>query len=655
MLPTTLYFRKDKNGNDYQLVEGTSNTFQGGNPDDTNTSNNNMIVTSELYLPEIVNYNRQEDPTGVITQHLIRILYDRGNLIYKEKRDIDYEPFGVLHNLYMLLLMKKYRSNCIITAMDEEHPNKIGILVKIKEIFDKDIDTYIFQNVPNVESYQKFANDFKQCYNRGVRTIVFYLTLDITYVNEEHGRMHHMNLLVYHRDQNIFEHFEPHGQFYNDDKDGSKIINEGIQLYIDAANKEVGIDASLIASWDTCPMFQGQGFQSIEGESNIGKDRDLIIEGGYCYMWSMFFAELCLKNQNLLSEDVYHLIMKFVTQNHAEGTHGDVLLNIIRGYTNYVSDKVFEYYNFIFEPLFKGKEFNIKVTDPSVTSIPIYDKTSLIKLIYLAANDWKENYEEFNIKLFTAFKNIIEIEQLRFLDEDTLQNTQTDIRKQEQEVNDDINELYEMILERGILDKIKNNEIPAHLKQKYNSNIRLQEKQERAANLENRLKERLEPILNEKTRQLNLLQQYEDERKELKKKPISFMERLSLKKTKRKKRSDELKSKINELSASTSKIHQQEIEAIEREKNERDEFDKMERQIEADDTEKILKRSYKPTVFRMLHKQEDRLNREAQEEFTAVKGGKLSRPGRRHTIKKRKITANRKGRSRKMRRVSRRR
>jgi hypothetical protein len=81
---------------------------------------------------------------------------------------------------------------------------------------------------------------------------------------------------------------------------------------------------------------------------------------GYCSAWSMFFTELCLKNPEISSKDIY----KFVLKNpEITGNKSDYFKRIIRGYTYYINNKIAKHFSDIFDENLTTEKIKKRVDD----------------------------------------------------------------------------------------------------------------------------------------------------------------------------------------------------------------------------------------------------------------------------------------------------
>jgi len=243
----------------------------------------------------------------------------------------------ILCDLFYVYLFRKYKMNCKMNL----------IYIDIKDT-DRDDETFydgmIDENVGELYS----------CITRGLKTIVIQFNFNI--IIDENVVGTHANLLIYRDNTSQLEHFEPHGSVYSGIGDDfvSKRINAFITKMVNAFNSIINYEnrtvrpeykmqkIKLIHAHDVCPDMRG--LQVLEEASKLPR---LSIEPvGYCMLWSMFFTELCLKNPERSSRDVYESIMEKVELYDDKETY---LRNIMRGYTFFINGKITKHFSYIFD------------------------------------------------------------------------------------------------------------------------------------------------------------------------------------------------------------------------------------------------------------------------------------------------------------------
>lgn len=224
---------------------------------------------------------------------------------------------------------------------------------------DLTIDIYIDNEEPVVPRSHD-VSEILGCICRAEKIMIIPVSLEIHDTTGSHG---HANLFIYRKNTSQLEHFEPHGDKYrgiHTEKVNVKLdayldelveqINEGIQQENQEnrhnSRYEKIQQITLVKANHVCPRIRG--VQSLEEASTIPKN--LAIEPvGYCSVWSMFFTELCLKNPEIPSRQIYEEVMK---KTELYSNQDDYLRNIIRGYTCFINNKLAKHYSQIFgEPI----------------------------------------------------------------------------------------------------------------------------------------------------------------------------------------------------------------------------------------------------------------------------------------------------------------
>ena len=293
--------------------------------------------------------------------------------------------------------------NCIF----EDKVNKfmlyanLTIKVPAPEFIDVDHD---FHHIPE---------NIMKCISRGNKIIIipFGLTIDIK--GKKYG---HANLLIYRRNTNQIEHIEPHGAQYGGPEKVSvvKSIRQylttmvyRLNFLIDEENEEERREnhfhfhhpdndiprVTLVKSNEVCPV---KGVQALESISLIPKN-SIIEPEGYCSAWSMFFAELCLKNPEIPSKQIYAAILK---KSELYSNQNDYLRNIIRGYTCFINNKLAKYFSQIYdEPITSTKLLHLyKLKEKKQVSVAEASDTRFFfdKLLTIMETELHINFKKLN-------------------------------------------------------------------------------------------------------------------------------------------------------------------------------------------------------------------------------------------------------------------
>lgn len=272
-------------------------------------------VKETVKIPEPANI--PTDFTKNQLDTMLSELIETGLMPIKQK----YDGFGFFQDIYLMYLIKKYKATCyamnIVTySSGRERP------------------TYVNTNPnkpPTKDDTDIFVGKLFNC----ISSKKFPVIIAPIKIVEDSEIVNHYNVLIYRRDRNQFEHFEPHGKYYKHNETQSETIAKHIKLYIDALNAMTGKRIGLLTSEQVCPMLHG--FQTLE-EWNKSKEsiNKLYEPGGYCSIWGLFFIELVLKNPSIPSDELIRSVI-----NKVKATN---LIDLARGYMAVVCNKLQQYY-----------------------------------------------------------------------------------------------------------------------------------------------------------------------------------------------------------------------------------------------------------------------------------------------------------------------
>ena len=251
----------------------------------------------------------------------------------------DIKPFigdTLFKDIFYLYLFNKYKSKCLVASTDYRE----NTIPDIKIIIDKTAPKF------NHERLRDLAKKLVKCISLNEPIIIFQLSLRIEV--EASGKMEgHANLLIYRNNTRELEHFEPHGNnFQGIDIDTMIVVNDVLDKDLDYLVKNMNdelvkkdlLPIKLVKAHQVCP--RKLGVQAYENQSELPQ---LPIEpNGYCVAWSMFFAEMCLKNPEIPSKKIYKAILD---EMHKQDGDNDYFKKIIRGYTCFVNNKMAKYFS----------------------------------------------------------------------------------------------------------------------------------------------------------------------------------------------------------------------------------------------------------------------------------------------------------------------
>lgn len=240
-----------------------------------------------------------------------------------------------IETIFQLYLIKKYKSKCVVEHKSLKPGDRpIGITINLKMKYTQDEEKIM------KEEFIHFSKKITECVEKGEKIII----IPLGYMR---GRSGHANILIYRRDSNVIEHFEPHGGDYIGNEKLQNFVKKIMLFFTNILNSEFkkkGIpSANYIEASQVCPYIKG--LQTLEAESKFKKNK--IEGGGYCAAWSMFFAEACLKNPKLSSKEVLENIYNYLT---TKPSTEDYLRKVIRGYAGYLVETVNKYLEIFFKP-----------------------------------------------------------------------------------------------------------------------------------------------------------------------------------------------------------------------------------------------------------------------------------------------------------------
>lgn len=248
--------------------------------------------------------------------------------------------YSNIESLFYLYLIKKYKSKCVTkkTKLLDKQDTLLGLSINIKMKLTKE------EEAEMREQFANLAKTLIKCVKKGEETIIIPL-------NYYKGllRVGHSNVLIYRRRTNVIEHFEPHGGEFKGSEKEQENIERKVDFFIRIFNAELKKDnmheVTYVAATNVCPYLNG--LQTLEHSSILKKDKGE--PGGYCSIWSMFFAELCLKNPDKSSEEILENIYNYLTTKEKVSNY---LKKVIRGYSGYIVETVNIYLKIFFKPTY---------------------------------------------------------------------------------------------------------------------------------------------------------------------------------------------------------------------------------------------------------------------------------------------------------------
>ena len=288
--------------------------------------------TTKLKIPEPDRTDSDFSPNQI--DEMLSKLIEQGTQPIKQK----FEGYGFFQDIYMMYLMKKYKSMCYTMSVVRYS----DIEMKIKVYVDDD-------RPPNIDEKNNFVEKIYDCI---VKKSIPFVIIPIVIIDPDDKNANHYNILIYRRNKHQIEHFEPHGQYYNTQYMKFDMIRDNIKSYVSELNlqlkKKAGMSpVKFISSDQVCPMLQGLQAKEEMGRvmlqarnRKFGKQvRHEYEPGGYCTIWSLFFIELVLKNPTVPSKDLLKMVIDKISALQ--------LIDVARGYMSIVSTKLQQYYTIL--------------------------------------------------------------------------------------------------------------------------------------------------------------------------------------------------------------------------------------------------------------------------------------------------------------------
>jgi hypothetical protein len=281
---------------------------------------------SSLKLPEPITVSKQ------MTNQLDELERKGGSIV-------SFCGYANIETIFYLHLIKKYKSKCVSkkTGYFDKSDTLLGMTISMSAKLTP-IDELLMK-----EEFADLAKTLTHCIKKGEETII----IPLRYCCKKLSG--HSNVLIYRRRTNTIEHFEPHGGEIDLGKRMQENLEKRINFFIRIFNTELKKnnlhEVSYVAATSVCPYLDG--LQVLENNSLLKKGKGE--PGGYCSIWSMFFAELCLKNPEKSSEEILENIYNYLTTKENAESY---LRKVIRGYTGYLVEAVNTYLKIFFKPTY---------------------------------------------------------------------------------------------------------------------------------------------------------------------------------------------------------------------------------------------------------------------------------------------------------------
>ena len=241
--------------------------------------------------------------------------------------------------MFYLYLFKKYKSNCFLH--DKNGGRALGISIRIKDHYTQ------VENEEIMTHFEILTKSLIDCVsNTESKIIIIPIQLRLP------SSTGHANVLIYRKQFNQIEHFEPHGRYYktmDPMNNHNRTIERWLKVFVFELNKKLRIikhpDVNFINSNEVCPRIDG--LQNLESWSTLAKIAD-VEPSGYCAAWSLFFTELSLKNPEIPSSELLNYIY-VILEKMDNVKKSNYLKEVIRGYAVFVNEKINKYFSVFFK------------------------------------------------------------------------------------------------------------------------------------------------------------------------------------------------------------------------------------------------------------------------------------------------------------------
>ena len=334
-------------------------------------------------------------------QKMVEYFKDLGKkYVHDHQKKPFYDPV-LFNQIFRVLLTHKYGNTC----------NTFEIIT-FNDLFGKKNRTK-----------EEYARLLLECIKESKDVFVVPITL-----GESNDPIKHANLLIYKKENNVFQLFEPHGisNIYIDEK--GPFIDSFIASIVDIMNTmkdesmpEIKFEPTEI----TCPVIAGEklGFQAFSDVFSVS-EHNINIKGT-CLSWSTLIGFLALENPALSTKEIVDLITKMVTEHDKYYN----FTNIILGFIVYTTEYIKTYLN-------------------NLTDSELGDKIVEVTIDIMFNETFQNTFETIHplINKRPGFASIYNEKNAHLLE--NLQNTIEQLQSSIEKVNTDIRELDRRLREK---------------------------------------------------------------------------------------------------------------------------------------------------------------------------------------------------------------
>lgn len=224
-----------------------------------------------------------------------------------------YFPDEIIAELFYMHLHEKYKQSCLI----HDYANSGLVLFVYPQLTEE----YDYED--DEEANKRIIKNICNCIENNVDMLI--ISISIIYSPSDT----HANLLIYRKQHQTIEVFEPNGGAHGSSEEVHLVSDGYSQLALNINNNlSAEKKITLLQHENVCPIMY-YGLQSLESESELQYFEKE--GGGYCAAWCLFFAETVLMNPTMTSKEIWNSILKKMhLQPHNDPA--DYLRYVIRGY-----------------------------------------------------------------------------------------------------------------------------------------------------------------------------------------------------------------------------------------------------------------------------------------------------------------------------------
>ena len=296
---------------------------------------------------------------------------------YQEK-GIDYDTHNnpVLHNLLYLYLIEKYGSTCFVREQHVKGRDYTYIGLRLG-------NQYSTNQAEDKKDIYKQIKIILNCIKRVQSTTKEIVLIPLSIV---HDKMAHANMLIYRKSLDVIEHFEPHGAIFLGDENlpitdyiRYKVPNilETIVDKMNTINKENNHayyqnNLTYLPPHEVCPVST-MGLQELENKLVLSKQVREREGGGFCAIWSIFWAEMVLLNPHIPTDELRNYIMDSIDYANINTEYDKIALktrNVIRGYLELLYVQI----NSMIETIAPGRNMKTLLTNAYKEPNTLFDE-----------------------------------------------------------------------------------------------------------------------------------------------------------------------------------------------------------------------------------------------------------------------------------------